>query len=121
MKITIPGRPIPAVRMTRRGVYKKEYAQRYLDYKTAIGMYARIKCKEPTEKYVIVDVRVYLYGIKGFGNAGDVDNYLKSSMDGLNGIAWLDDRQVVKATVQKLWCEKKDERMEIEIYATEGD
>ena len=32
---------------------------------------------------------------------GDVDNYAKSILDGLNGIAYLDDRQIVKLKVTK--------------------
>ena len=32
---------------------------------------------------------------------GDVDNYLKTVMDGLNGIAWEDDKQVFAVVAEK--------------------
>lgn len=32
---------------------------------------------------------------------GDIDNYVKSIMDGLNGVAYDDDKQVYKMTVSK--------------------
>jgi len=32
---------------------------------------------------------------------GDVDNYAKSILDGLNGVAWEDDKQIIKLTVRK--------------------
>lgn len=33
---------------------------------------------------------------------GDIDNYVKSILDALNGIAWEDDVQIVEVTVKKL-------------------
>ena len=33
----------------------------------------------------------------------DVDNIAKIIMDGLNGTAWDDDKQVISVTVRKLW------------------
>ena len=32
---------------------------------------------------------------------GDIDNYVKTLMDGLNGVAWLDDKQVYKVVAYK--------------------
>jgi len=32
---------------------------------------------------------------------GDIDNYVKTILDALNGIAWVDDNQVVKVTAIK--------------------
>ena len=36
---------------------------------------------------------------------GDVDNFLKSVADALNGVAYTDDCQIVSATVNKIWSE----------------
>jgi Holliday junction resolvase RusA-like endonuclease len=32
---------------------------------------------------------------------GDVDNYVKSVLDALNGVAWEDDKQIISLTVEK--------------------
>lgn len=37
---------------------------------------------------------------------GDVDNYLKSIADGLNGVAYFDDCQIVEATINKWYSEE---------------
>jgi len=93
IKIIIPGRPIPYVRMTQRGMYIKKNAQRYLDYKDTIGYIARSKIKAPSDKIIHISVLVYLNGkTTPMGKDGDADNYLKAACDGLNKIAYIDDR-----------------------------
>ena len=32
---------------------------------------------------------------------GDIDNYVKSILDALNGVAWEDDKQIIELTVRK--------------------
>ena len=50
------------------------------------------------------------------GRSGDVDNYSKSILDGLNGVAYEDDDQVVELQVRKYKVKRKEEeRAEIEI------
>jgi Holliday junction resolvase RusA-like endonuclease len=114
MIITIPGRPIPAVRMTQKSKWNSDSAKRYLEYKNFIGIIAKRNFKTPTSEKVNVMVNVYLSGKKTpMGQDGDVDNYLKAALDGLNKIAWLDDRQVQAALVSKLSCDEVEQRMEI--------
>ena len=36
----------------------------------------------------------------------DVDNIAKACLDALNGVFWRDDRQVVKLTSEKFFCEQ---------------
>jgi len=50
------------------------------------------------------------------GRSGDVDNYSKSILDGLNGVTYEDDDQVVELLVKKHKVKRKEEeRVEIEI------
>lgn len=48
-----------------------------------------------------LEVRPYLEPAVG-GLQGDLDNYVKAATDALNGVAYLDDKQVVKITAVKL-------------------
>ncbi len=45
----------------------------------------------------------------------DVDNYMKAALDCLNGVAWGDDKQIVRGAVIKMWTEKADERGHIRV------
>lgn len=112
--IIIPGRPIPYKRMTQRGKHVKASAQKYLAYKNRVGWIAKGQGIR-VEKRARIGVKVYLYGsTTKFGMDGDIDNYLKAALDGLNGIAFEDDREITSVWAEKLRAEDKDsERMEI--------
>ena len=49
--------------------------------------------QNPLRRPVSLQVHVYLAGSRG---AVDLDNHIKSIQDGLNGIAWRDDCQIVQ-------------------------
>jgi len=116
-RLVIPGRPVPAVRMTQRGKFVSRAAQRYLAYKNQVAWFAKQARIRPVEGPVEVEGVVYIHG----GREGDVDNYCKTLLDALNGIAWVDDRQVRRATVEKRKVDTaKEERAEIIIRSYRG-
>lgn len=108
---TVPGRPVPAVRMTQRGTWKPQ-ATRYLQYKAAVGWAAKAAGVIRLECPVAIDIQVYIFG----GVVGDWDNYSKSICDGLNGVAYIDDKQIVDGRCRKMVARTRgDERAVVEI------
>ncbi|SMB97818.1 crossover junction endodeoxyribonuclease RusA [Thermanaeromonas toyohensis ToBE] len=114
--LVIPGKPVPKarhqVRLYRGGVITYTPAKTR-EFEKAVRVYAlkhRIK-KQDGELAVIVTF--YTNG------PGDVDNLLKSLLDGLNGVAWEDDRQVKAVVGIKLECKKGEERTEVTIRRME--
>ena len=43
----------------------------------------------------------------------DIDNYIKSVLDGLNGVAWRDDRYIYSITAEKIFAEEAEVIVEI--------
>ena len=43
----------------------------------------------------------------------DIDNYIKSVLDGLNGVAWRDDRYIYAITAEKIFAEESETIVEI--------
>ena len=43
----------------------------------------------------------------------DIDNYIKSVLDGLNGIAWRDDRYIYAIAAEKIFAEESEVIVEI--------
>ena len=101
------GRPVPAARMTRRQVQTRnitDQAKRYLAYKEAVGWAAKAAGIKLIEGNVKVEILLFLHG----NNEGDIDNYAKAILDGLNGIAYKDDKQVSELYLKKIKVESKD-------------
>lgn len=113
MKLVIQGRPVAAVRMTQRSKFKSKSAQKYLAYKAQIGWEAKARGAKASHAPYRVKATAYISHKK---RDMDVDNLAKSFLDGLNGIAWHDDRQVIGLTVEKVYVNHEyQERAEIEI------
>lgn len=96
IKFTVPGRPIPAVRMTQRSKWD-EYAQRYLAYKREVAWFAKLAAKEPINGLIEARIRFYVYGRRRM----DLDNLIKGILDSCNQICYEDDRLVWKITADR--------------------
>ena len=114
VKITIPGRAVPAVRMTQRGKFVKSRAQKYLAYRDQVALCARAAGVEPLRGNIAIKIKVYLHG----GIHGDWDNYAKAICDGLTGIAYKDDKQIIKGEVYKVLHTPKSEQ-KTEVWLSE--
>lgn len=116
LRFTVPGRPVPAVRMTQRGKFVKVAAGRYLAYKNQVAWAAKgAKMRtgmDTLEGPVEVIGVFYLYGKR----EGDIDNLAKSVLDGMTGVIWIDDRQVRRLILEKVTVDSEEEqRAEIEV------
>lgn len=129
IEFTIHTKPMGAVRMTQRGKWRSETAQRYLSYKSLIGIEARKHFKVPMSGPVHAIIRFYYEipaswsktqkdqarnGHKSPVVKPDLDNCVKGIYDSLNKVAWNDDNQVVSTVATK--CYSDNPRIEIQIF-----
>lgn len=115
LKFTIPGRPVPKARprVGRNGcIYTPGKSRAYEQQVAVVG---RLHCSRPLKGPVELRLKVYL---KTPG--GDLDNYIKSIQDSLNGITWHDDRQVKKLAASLMVDKYAEERAEVEIRKIQG-
>jgi len=109
IRIVVPGRPVPKQRprFTRTGhIYTPQETKDYEDF---VGWKAKEVIKEPLEGDIALYIRVYV----NRNVFADIDNIAKAIMDGLNGVAYKDDRQVVCLSIQRI--KDREERVEIEL------
>ena len=127
-----------AVRMTNRGKWVSEKAQRYMDYKTAVRIAVRkqFKAVEPLQTPIRIKEIVYVMPVPKRGRAArkvdgrvttrtvkpgdyhlakpDIDNLFKGLTDALNGVVWEDDKLICEIGRQvKIYGDPP--RIEIEI------
>ena len=109
MQFTIPGRPVPKSR-PRSGKGKVYTPARTREYEQAVRFTASASCQKPLQGEVWVAARFYFHDKKH----GDIDNYIKSIFDGIQGVCFQDDRQVVvlEASINQT---KGNERAEVEV------
>jgi Holliday junction resolvase RusA-like endonuclease len=116
--------PMGAVRMTRRGKFVDDAAQRYLQYKTIISLEARKHFKEPMNGPIEVRVVFFMQPPKKLPKGRtkptvkpDIDNMIKGIFDALNKIAWNDDAQVISVISQKHYYEEPHIRVIVEPHS----
>lgn len=103
--------PCPRPRVNRRG--KVYYPKTYSSWKGAAsrqvpGSVANAGIFKPLLSALVVTLILRVTRPKSTKlqfPKPDVDNYAKSVLDACNGIAWEDDSQIVKLTVEKEWAE----------------
>ena len=137
MKITIYGNPIGKARpkFARRGKHTMAYNPKESEEGLfAMRAKAMLGGKKPLQGAVAVHAEYFLPRPKGHYGTGknssklkpsaprhvlkkpDLDNLLKFSWDALNGVAWLDDSQVVESSESKRWADDGLPRTEISIW-----
>lgn len=116
ISFTVPGRPVPKLRHRVRlygGLSQFYTPKRVREYEEHVGWCARAAGVQPLPGPVAVRVIIYL--ARGRPE-GDTDNYLKSILDGLNGIAWKDDQQVEILIARKVMgVPEEAQRVEVAI------
>lgn len=118
---TVPGRPVPKKRP--RVAYQGRRAVTYTpretkDYEQAVGWAARPHFRQPLEGMVGVNLQFF---VARKDRRGDIDNLAKSVLDGLNGIAFADDRQIVGLDINLHECPRGQERVEVRVFPIPED
>ena len=102
IKIVIEGDPIPAARprFSGRRCYQpkrnRQYRQRVIEAASVT-----MKGRAPFEGALSAVVKLYRKYKRTARIYGDVDNHLKALFDGMNGLVFKDDRQIVRCVVEK--------------------
>lgn len=136
MKLTFEIEPVEQARprATRMGKGIRLYDPKKVSvYKKQLAMMCKFQYKDkPLTGPLIVSLKFYrqvqssvskkerelrLSGIHRPIVKPDTDNYIKSTLDGLNGLLWEDDNQIVKIVAEKYYSDRP--RIEIEVERLE--
>ena len=132
MKLTFEIEPVeqarPRATKTWKGIRLYD-PKKVSTYKKQLGMMCRFQYKkEPLTGPLIVSLKFYRHIQKSLSKKErklrlsgahrpivkpDTDNYIKSTLDGLNGLLWEDDAHIVKLVAEKYYSEHP--RIEIEV------
>jgi len=111
----VPGRPVPAARMTQRSKYRRGgREERHLVQKQVIGWEARAARLPELEGPVRLSCVFHVSG-----RQPDLKNLIALVEDALTGIGYRDDAQIAEyGQMQRLKCSKAEERTEITLEPT---
>lgn len=114
--LIIPGKPYPLKRPRRASFGGMFDPKENVEAKKLVAQIARLAIRSPIEGPVsLAAVFEFERPKSHYGKTlkasapvyhtqrPDVDNLIKTVLDGLNGIAWLDDAQVVSVSGEKVW------------------
>lgn len=101
IRFELAGLPVPKKRprVTARGTYTPKQT---VDYERSIAWSAKAAMGHRTPTENKCSVKLVFQGSKA-----DLDNLAKSAIDGMNGIVYKDDRQVVRIDAEKTGGEPK--------------
>ena len=102
LKIVIEGEPVPAARPRFDGKHAYQ-PKRNRAYRQEVQMSATLamRGRKPLQGEICAVVKLYRKCKRASKAFGDVDNHLKAIFDGLTGIAFIDDSQIVRCVVEK--------------------
>lgn len=115
MKICVLTEPIPASR-PRFGSGRAYQPKRNREYREVVKAAAIVAMdgREPMTGEVTARISLFRRFKPTARNYGDCDNHAKAILDGLTGICFVDDAQVVKLVVEK-FKDSDNPRAEIEL------
>jgi len=115
IRFIVSGDPVPKARprVTRHGTYTEK---RTKDYEEAVGWAYREAGGGLHEGNVGLRVTFW----RCTRRRADLDNLVKGVADGLNGVAWSDDNQIVYLEAIKNY-DSVEPRTEIEVWAYESE
>ena len=113
IKFSVATEPVPFKRAMTNG--KRRFNdQRYSDFKNVVGLHAKLAMqgRAPLSERIKITVKVFTKYAPDSLRAGDWDNHGKAVSDALNGICFVDDRQIIDGHVLLF---KGDPHIEIEL------
>lgn len=139
MKLTIPIEPVAQgrPRLTTKGGYAHAYdPPKSRAYKKQMQAYIKKHYPDvtPSSSPLVITLRFYRKIPKSFSKTKtqqaeeallvpvtkpDLDNYIKGTLDALNGIAWADDKQIVGIYASKRYSATPRTEIEIDFYNKE--